>query len=140
VYTIYDKDEIGPWILKTFPELFYIASPGFHTYGGYHYATWSGISGDYFHARCPGGDFSLVDNTWVDNNIQNKGPLGQQYPDVKFLMEGDSPSFMFLIDNGLGDPEHPDWGSWGGRYEYYCPNLRNGFWSPKPAALDQRHG
>ena len=135
VYTISDQDDSGPWIRKTFPELFYIASPGFHRYGGYHYATWSGISGDYFHARCAGGDFSLVDNDWVDKNVQNKGPLGEQYPDIKFLMEGDSPSFMFLIDNGLGDPEHPDWGSWGGRYEYYLPKFEKWFLEPETRPL-----
>ncbi|KAL3489916.1 hypothetical protein BJX62DRAFT_238558 [Aspergillus germanicus] len=31
-------------------------------------------------------------------------------------MEGDTPTFLFLIQNGLGSPEHPHWGSWGGRY------------------------
>jgi hypothetical protein len=39
-------------------------------------------------------------------------------------MEGDTPSFFFLINNGLGNPEHPDWGSWGGRYEFYTPPFR----------------
>jgi hypothetical protein len=39
-------------------------------------------------------------------------------------MEGDSPSFLYLINNGVGDPEHPDWGSWGGRYELYTPPLK----------------
>jgi hypothetical protein len=38
-------------------------------------------------------------------------------------MEGDSPSFLYLINNGLGNPEQPDWGSWGGRYELYTPRL-----------------
>lgn len=35
-----------------------------------------------------------------------------------FRSEGDSPSFIYEIVNGLrnGDLEHPDWGSWGGRY------------------------
>jgi hypothetical protein len=36
-------------------------------------------------------------------------------------MEGDTPSFLGLIDNGLHAPEHPDWGGWGGRYERYTP-------------------
>jgi hypothetical protein len=40
-------------------------------------------------------------------------------------MEGDSPSFMSLIPNGLNAPEHPDWGGWGGRYEFYTPELKN---------------
>lgn len=39
-------------------------------------------------------------------------------------MEGDTPTFLFLINNGLGSPEHPDWGSWGGRYEFYTPPFR----------------
>lgn len=31
-------------------------------------------------------------------------------------MEGDTPSFLGLIPNGLNTPEHPEWGGWGGRY------------------------
>jgi len=124
VYTISDQDDSGPWIRKEFPELFYIVSPGFSDGGAYHHATWSGISGDYFHARCDGADFSLVTNEWLDRNIRRKGPLGSEYPRWEYLMEGDSPSFMFLINNGLNDPEHPDWGSWGGRYEWYTPRMQ----------------
>ena len=135
VYTISDQDDSGPWIRKTFPGLFYIASPGFHRYGGYHYATWSGISGDYFHARCAGGNYSLVENAWMDKHIRSKGPLGEQYPYMKYLMEGDSPSFMFLIDNGLGNPERPDWGSWGGRYELYQPKYEKWFLEPETRPL-----
>lgn len=26
-----------------------------------------------------------------------------------------------LVQNGLNVPEHPDWGGWGGRYEFYTP-------------------
>ena len=131
VYTISDQDDSGPWIRKTFPRLFYIASPGMHAGGAYHFATWSGISGDMFHGRFTGADFTLVDNPWLDLNIRGKGPLGAQYPTTKFLMEGDTPSFLYLINNGLGDPEHPDWGSWGGRYEIYVPRLRKWFYEPE---------
>jgi len=131
VYTVSDQDDSGPWIRKTFPNLFYIASPGFHAWGGYHYATWSGISGDKFHGRFTGADFSIVDNPWLDKNIRSKGPLGEQYPQMKFLMEGDTPTFLYLIDNGLGEPGHPDWGSWGGRYEFYTPRLQKWFIEPE---------
>jgi hypothetical protein len=124
VYSISDQDDSGPWIRKTFPGLFYIASPGIHSGGAYHHATWSAISGDRFHGRFAGGDFAIVDNPWLDKHVRAKGPLGAQYPLTKFLMEGDTPSFLYLIPNGLGDPEHPDWGSWGGRYEFYTPRLR----------------
>lgn len=131
VYTISDQDDTGPWIRKTFQNLFYIASPGFHDGGAYHYATWSGISGDKFHGRFAGADFSIVDNPWLDKHVRSKGPLGAQYPAAKFLMEGDTPSFLNLINNGLGSSEHPDWGSWGGRYEFYTPRTRKWFLEPE---------
>ena len=131
VYTISDQDDSGPWLRKTFPALFYIASPGIHAGGAYHHATWTGISGDRFHGRFPGADFSLVDNPWLDRNIRSKGPLGAQHPQTTFLMEGDTPSFLYLVGNGLGDPEHPDWGSWGGRYELYTPRMRKWFLEPE---------
>lgn len=124
VYTISDQDDSGPWIRKEFPELFYIVSPGFNAGGAYHHATWSGISGDYFHARCDGADYSLVTNEWLDRNIRKKGPLGKEYPHWDYLMEGDTPSFLNLINNGLSSPEHPDYGGWGGRYELYTPRMQ----------------
>lgn len=131
VYTISDQDDSGPWIRKEFPDLFYIVSPGFDMGGAYHHATWSGISGDYFHARCDGADFTLVTNEWLNHNIRRKGPLGAEYPFWEFLMEGDTPSFLNLINNGLSDPEHPDWGGWGGRYEFYTPRMQKWFLYPE---------
>ncbi len=140
VYTISDQDDTGPWLRKTFPNLFYIASPGMHAGGAYHYATWSGISGDNFHGRFAGADFTIVDNPWLDRNIRSKGPLGAEHPRTTFLMEGDTPSFLYLVNNGLGDPEHPDWGSWGGRYELYTPRTRKWFYEPETQAVLERRG
>ncbi len=130
VYTISDQDNSGPWLRKEFPNLFYIASPGFNAGGAYHHATWSGISGDYFHGRFVGADFTLVTNEWLDRNIRRKGPLGAEYPQWEYLMEGDTPSFLNLIDNGLSHPEHPNWGGWGGRYELYTPRMEK--WHLQP--------
>jgi len=131
VYAISDQDDSGPWLRKTFPKLFYITSPGTSLGGAYHLATWSGISGDKFHGRFVGADFSLVDNPWLAEHIQSKGPLGAQYPKFEYLMEGDTPSFLYLINNGLGVPERPDWGSWGGRYEFYTPPLHRRLLEPE---------
>jgi hypothetical protein len=130
VYTISDQDDSGPWLRQEFPGLFYITSPGFNAGGAYHHATWSGISGDYFHARCAGADFSLVTNEWLDRNIRKKGTLGAEYPRWEYLMEGDTPSFLGLITNGLNSPEHPNWGGWGGRYELYTPRYQK--WHLQP--------
>lgn len=132
VYTISDQDDSGPWIRKTFPGVFYICSPGTEDKGAYHHATWTGISGDKFHGRFSGADFSIVDNPWLDKNIrQGHGPLGAQHPYTKYLMEGDTPTFLYLINNGLSDPENPNYGSWGGRYELYTPKTERYFYEPE---------
>lgn len=131
VYTISDQDDSAPWIRKNFPKLFYIASPGFHFGGAYHFATWSGISGDRFHGRFTGADFTIVDNPWLEEHIRSKGPLGAKYPLAEYLMEGDTPTFLYLINNGLGNPDQPDWGSWGGRYEFYTPHTLKCFLEPE---------
>lgn len=131
VYAISDQDDSGIWIRQNFPSLFYIVSPGVDAAGGYHFATWSGISGDNFHGRFAGADTSVVSNEWLDRNIRKKGPLGAEYPHWEFVMEGDTPSFLNLINNGLSDPEHPDWGGWGGRYELYLPRKERWFVQPE---------
>jgi hypothetical protein len=38
------------------------------------------------------------------------------FNDGDFRSEGDSPSFLHLINTGLRNMESPDWGGWGGRY------------------------
>lgn len=127
VYAISDQDDSGPWIRREFPGLFYIVTPGVNAGGGFHHATWIAIGGDRFHGRFGGADFSLVTNEWLDRNVRRKGPLGAEYPRWEFMMEGDTPSFFNLIDNGLSVPEHPDWGGWGGRYELYTPRKEKWF-------------
>ncbi|MRI01301.1 DUF1593 domain-containing protein [Kriegella sp. EG-1] len=134
VYAISDQDDSGPWIRNNFKDVFYIVSPGYEENGGgqYHYATWSGISGDKFHGRFNGPDFTLVDNPWLDKNIRiNHGPLGAEHPHTEYLMEGDTPSFLGLIQNGLNNLEHPDYGSWGGRYELYIPQFKKYMYEPE---------
>ena len=138
VYTISDQDDSGPWMRNTFPDLFYICSPGYHENGGnsYYYATWTGISGERNYKFPSGADKYIIDNAWVDENIQqDHGPLGAEYPDIAYIMEGDTPSFLYLVDNGLGDPEHPDYGSWGGRYAFYQPHNRKFFHEPETRAF-----
>lgn len=131
VYAISDQDDSGPWIRKNFPELFYIVTPGINAGGGFHHATWIAIGGDRFHGRFGGADFDLVTNEWLDRNVREKGPLGAEYPRWEFMMEGDTPSFLYLVNNGLNAPEHPNWGGWGGRYELYTPRTEKWFLEPE---------
>jgi len=115
IYTISDQDDSGIWIRNNFPELFYIVSPG----DDYASATWSAIN-----SFIQGIDNSKISNSWLVQNIQQgHGSLGAAYPDVAWGMEGDTPSFLYLIMNGLNNAEHPEWGGWGGRYELYKPDF-----------------
>ena len=121
VYSISDQDDAGPWIRREFPSLFYIVKPSRPNSEDYYFATWTGISGDLYYRNGEGADTSLVTNEWLDQNIRSKGALGKVYPRFMFIMEGDTPSFLGLIDNGLNAYRRPDWGGWGGRYVYLQP-------------------
>jgi hypothetical protein len=115
VYTISDQDDSGVWMRKNFPDLFYIVSPG----DDYGRATWSAINN-----YIKGINNEEISNEWLAKNIQQgHGQLGAVYPDVAYGMEGDTPSWLNLIPNGLSYPEHPEWGGWGGRYEFYKPEF-----------------
>lgn len=57
-----------------------------------------------------------MSNDWLQEHVRI-GPLGSYYPDIAYIMEGDTPSFLGLLQNGLNAPEHPEWGGWGGRYK-----------------------
>ena len=118
ISSISDQDDAGPWIRREFPSLFYIVKPSPPNGEEYEYATWTGISGDLYYRNGAGADTSLVTNEWLDKNIRSKGPLGRVYPRFLFIMEGDTPSFLGLLDNGLNAYRRPDWGGWGGRYVY----------------------
>lgn len=117
VYAISDQDDTGPWIRATFPDVFYIVSV--HAWKSYRVATWTGISDS-----LAGSNTTVVSDDWLAAHIQ-RGPLGSQYPTPGYVVEGDTPNFLYLIQNGLGSPEAPDWGSWGGRYGYVVPGSRH---------------
>ncbi|MFN3651347.1 MAG: nucleoside hydrolase-like domain-containing protein [Armatimonadota bacterium] len=108
VHSIGDQDSTGPWIREQFPTLFTV------------------LRGRAIRGMYRGGDRSLVSPEWVEEHARNgHGPLGALYPNynggdifpgpVRGIKEGDTPSFLSLIPNGLGDPAHPEWGGWGGR-------------------------
>ena len=120
VYAIADQDDSGRWIRTNFPGIYYITDPTGSTYLEYYKATWTGISGDQFYRNGPMENFELVDNPWLrENIIDNHGPLGQQYLEATYIMEGDTPSFLGLINNGLAWYKSPAYGGWGGRYQLY---------------------
>lgn len=91
VYDILGQDDAGAWIVTQFPELVYIRNKA--VYG------WT------------------PDDNWTAQKVQSIGELGKEYPKRIWATEGDSPSFLYVVNNGLNHPEYPDWGGWGGRFD-----------------------
>lgn len=62
------------------------------------------------------------------NHIQKHGNLGNMYPKNKYGVEGDTPSFLHILPNGLNDPTQLNQVGWGGYFvweksldkETYC--------------------
>ncbi len=120
VYTISDQDDAGRWIRNNFPAIFYVVTPSAEHWFEYYKATWTGISGDRHYKNGPMYKFEMVDNPWLEENIiRSHGPLGALYPRVVYIMEGDTPAFIGLINNGMGSALSPTYGGWSGRYDLF---------------------
>ncbi len=118
VYDIGNQDGIEDWIFENFPDLFYVlanAPQGADRRLGVY-------RGMYL-----GGDESLTSREWIDTHVRrDHGPLGALYPTKTWtapnphgaLKEGDTPSWFYFLPFGLGNPAHPEWGGWGGRFRH----------------------
>jgi hypothetical protein len=122
VYAISDQDDAGPWMRREFPALRWIGMPSTQNGEEYYLATWTGISGDRFYRNGAGADFSTFTDEWVNANVRSKGPLGALYPHPCCIHEGDTPTFLGLINNGLAGAMSPAFGGWGGRYVWRQPH------------------
>jgi len=103
VHSIADQDKTAGWVKQRHPDVFWI----------YSQPCFRGIWKD--------GDPSLVSPAWLQEHVRTgHGPLGPVYPPKAAgktgVKEGDTPSFFYVLPNGLSDPEHPEWGGWGGRF------------------------
>jgi len=104
VHSIADQDRTAGWVKQHHPDVFWI----------YSRSLFRGIWRE--------GDQSLVSPEWLQRHVRTKhGPLGPVYPAKAAgkagVKEGDTPSFFYVLPDGLSDPEHPEWGNWGGRFQ-----------------------
>ncbi|MBN1491650.1 MAG: DUF1593 domain-containing protein [Phycisphaerae bacterium] len=100
VHSIADQDRTAGWVRQHHPDVFWIFSE--RIYQG-------------FYAE---GDQALVSPQWIERHV--RGPLKRVYPAGAHkkvgVKEGDTPSFLYLLPNGLSEPEQPEQGNWGGRF------------------------
>lgn len=62
--------------------------------------------------------------------IQGKGAMGKVYPTYKWGVEGDTPSFLHLMPNGLNNPDDPTQVGWGGYHTFgLCPDSLTYAWT-----------
>lgn len=124
VYMITQQDGSGRWLKEEFPQLFLIDSR----------RAFTGIS-----YRARGADEKLGDLAWLEENVRSgHGPLGAVYPQSGWnhtspgVIEGDSPSFLYVLNGvlGLSDPEKPWFGGWGGRFT--ADGQGTSHWSDSP--------
>ncbi len=117
IYSISLQDKSMPWLLTEFPDLFIIRTRLSHR-GIYRYDKL---------------DSALLNSYWCNTHIRNNhGALGAMYAgnlkgtfDKHGMKEGDTPSLLYLIHNGLSDPDDPSMGNWGGRF---YPTLSDKHW------------
>jgi len=59
-------------------------------------------------------------NDWESyaEHIQGHGAMGEVYPHYLWGVEGDTPSFLHVMLNGLNNPEDPMQVGWGGYHEF----------------------
>jgi len=117
IYDIADQDEIFEQVIGDYPGLFYILNKA---------PEGEDRRKAVFRGMYLGGDESLTSLDWIRTHVQEgHGPLGALYPLKTWtapnphgvLKEGDTPSWFYFLPNGLGHPDHPQWGGWGGRFE-----------------------
>ena len=75
---------------------------------------------------------SLGVSNWPKHEelIQSMGYLGYVYPHYLWGVEGDTPSFLHIMPNGLNDPEDPTQAGWGGYHTYgISPDQRTYAWT-----------
>lgn len=109
VYDIAGQDDSGAWICHTFPNLFYLRSV-------LQFQAISVRISRPFPEHVTGANIDTFTTEWVEEHVRSQGPLGSLYPERKYKYEGDTPAFLYLLPNGLSDPEHPEQGNWGGRF------------------------
>lgn len=96
LYCIWYQDGAGTYIEQHHPGATILLS---HHFSG---------SWDY-------GTMTNSDN-FIRQYLQNgENPLGKYYTQP-FISEGDTPAFLYSIDNGMRSFEHPAYGGWGGRF------------------------
>lgn len=123
IYCIWYQDGGGEWIQKNIPGASIYEAYGWDNVWDYE---------SYDHARKQGKKSAnppaiqeYMKPAWLDQNVKHgHGPLGAMTPQ-EYISEGDTPSFLNLVNNGLAADKDYTLGGWGGRGAYDDPAFPN---------------
>ncbi|MCC7336521.1 MAG: DUF1593 domain-containing protein [Pirellulaceae bacterium] len=123
IYCIWYQDGGGAWIQNNIPAAYIYEAYGWDNVWDYE---------SYDHARKQGKMSAnppavqeYMKDAWLNEHVKNgHGPLGAMTPQ-KYISEGDTPSFLNLVNNGLDADLDYTLGGWGGRGAYDDPALPN---------------
>jgi hypothetical protein len=123
IYCIWYQDGGGKWIQENIPEAYINEAYRWDNVWDYE---------SYDHARKKGKMSSnppfvqeYMKPTWLNENVKiDHGPLGAMTPQ-KYISEGDTPSFLHLVNNGLESYRDYTLGGWGGRSAHDDPAYPN---------------
>ncbi len=95
MYNIWYQDGAGNYIETYHPDVTMLVSYGFLGTWGYGALRYS--------------------EDFIKYHLSKDNPLSLDYVN-SYINEGDSPSFFYVLGNGLRGYEDPTWGGWGGRF------------------------
>ena len=122
IYCIWYQDGGGGWIQTNIPDAYINEAYRWEKVWDY-----GSISANPLKKAChnPPEIQEYMNYQWVSNHVtQGHGPLGALYPQ-KYVSEGDTPSFLNLVNNGLEAYLDYTLGGWGGRSAYDDPAFPN---------------
>jgi hypothetical protein len=123
IYCIWYQDGGGAWIQNNIPAAYIYEAYKWDNVWDYE---------SYDHARKQGKMSAnpvaiqeYMKEAWLNENVKNgHGPLGAMTPQT-YISEGDTPSFLNLVNNGLAADVDYTLGGWGGRGAYDDPKFPN---------------
>lgn len=118
IYCIWYQDGGGQWIEDNIKEAYIFEA--YRWDNVWDYESWDGNPKGKT-SSSPKDVQEYMTSTWLKNNVKtNHGPLGALTPQ-SYISEGDTPSWLDAVNNGL--EAHTDYmlGGWGGRGVYDSP-------------------
>jgi len=123
IYCIWYQDGGGKWIQENIPQAY--INEAYRWVNVWNYESYENARNKGKPTANPPFIQEYMKPDWLNANVKSgHGPLGAMTPQ-KYISEGDTPSFLHLVNNGLNSHLDYTLGGWGGRSAYDDPAFPN---------------